>query len=332
MRRPIALGRPLLFQYPLAFLLQNDRFLQHLNQHWQKLYFPQAAIAPSVVKSRLSTVCEFNHPPLLGVQRNSSLTGRVAASCNWLKIHSRPKHGYDSAESKVVDVSQLHLLACWYILRVIFMQKTVIADLPVASPPQFSLDVECYGPIEPLTSQFGQIKKTCVPEALRDIVFASEFKTYAVLDAAAIPGLVGLLSTSGLPHVCLFQSDTADALEDVAPWLVELSSDNNFTRSLFTKGRAPWEIWGKPKVLLLQSAFTLIELRAHFRKFTRIRDETGRWLFFRFWEVPVLRYIRKNNLSDELPRNLIGAHQFMHQDVAADGSDCFWIFSKQTAA
>lgn len=129
-----------------------------------------------------------------------------------------------------------------------------------------------------------------VPEPLVDFLTNGGSRVYALLDAARVFGLPEKLEASGLEHVCLYQDDAG--LDDVAPWLVSLQTDSSFCRSLFMAGDAPGCLWSREAGIFVRTAMSLTSLRKHMRSFTRVRDETGRNRFFRFWDPRVIgRYV-----------------------------------------
>ncbi|PTX57021.1 uncharacterized protein DUF4123 [Litoreibacter ponti] len=209
------------------------------------------------------------------------------------------------------------------------MTQTVIMDLATPSQAQETLSVEYVGPVEPLDAQFGTIEKLCVPETLAEVAFQPNLTTYAVVDNAAIPGITGMAEGDGLEKACLFKGELGDELGEVAPWIIALKPDSKVTRAIFTKGDAQWHLWRKPTVLLVQSDAPLDKMRAHFRKFTRAQDENGAWLFFRFWELPVLRALRKSGLRDTVYAKLLGPHRFLYPDLGPDGDEGLWVLHAQ---
>lgn len=165
--------------------------------------------------------------------------------------------------------------------------------------------------IEPLDEQIGIISKRTVPEKLHDALFGQptdrvtqpddnpsrSINTYAILDAAKIPGLAGALDCSGLEHRCLFIGDAFTSLKDVAPWIVTLEDDNRFVRNLFTQSDASWHLWDSSPAVYLRSPASLDELWKHFRKFIRVRDENGKWFYQRFWEPQMLAVYSESEAS-----------------------------------
>ncbi|WP_298296214.1 DUF4123 domain-containing protein [uncultured Litoreibacter sp.] len=140
----------------------------------------------------------------------------------------------------------------------------------------------------PLDPAQGYPLTNPLPDEMRKFLWPEGQNCFALLDGAAFPNLPEMLETSGLPHGCLFQGEAAEDLGEVAPWLVTLADSNALTRSLFTDGDAPWQLWGSGPLLLLQSPHSLRQIRAHLRKFTRLKGTDGRHYFFRFWEAAYL--------------------------------------------
>lgn len=157
---------------------------------------------------------------------------------------------------------------------------------PTSSAP--ACRIHAIDGVVPLDVQFGVGKPKVVPDALREPLFgqlnATPLHTYAILDAGKIPNLPELLDTSGLAHRCLFKGDAFDTLKNVAPWIVQLEKDATFTRNLFTQSDAPWHVWDTEPGIYVRSAADFDAVWQHFRKFTMVQNEDGKWFYFRFWE------------------------------------------------
>lgn len=166
-----------------------------------------------------------------------------------------------------------------------------------------TVQVDVIEGVEPLNTQIGVFPKRTVPEALLAVLFGQPepshdevamagdadtlvppMRTYTILDASKVMGLPDLLENSGLEHRCLFKGDAYDEMKDVAPWLVRLEEGNVFTRNLFTQSDAPWHLWESGSGVYFRSCRDLDGVWRHFRKFTRIQDEAGKWFYFRFWD------------------------------------------------
>lgn len=157
--------------------------------------------------------------------------------------------------------------------------------------------------VEPLDEQIGISPKRSVPVKLQNALFGQledkaaglivgrdqPLYTYAILDAAKIPSLAEAIENSGLKHRCLFIREAYASLKDVAPWIVQLEEGNRFVRNLFTRSNAGWHLWDSSPGLYIRSPVSLDELWKHFRKFTRVRDESGKWFYQRFWEPEMLK-------------------------------------------
>ncbi|MFT6606209.1 MAG: hypothetical protein ACJA2X_001412 [Halocynthiibacter sp.] len=180
----------------------------------------------------------------------------------------------------------------------------------------------------PLDDQFGASAPKTVPDAIfshlfgqqdpthsesvtvgGDIADAPPLKTYAILDAAKVTNLVELLGNSRLEHRCLFKGDAYEELKDVAPWIVRLEEGNTFTRNLFSRSNAPWHLWDKEPGIYLRSNASLDEMWRHFRKFTKVQDEKGKWYYYRFWEVRVLAEARNEQL--------VAFFEYLHSEAIA---------------
>ncbi len=186
------------------------------------------------------------------------------------------------------------------------------------------LHVETIKDVEPLDAQIGAFPKKIVPNALNDALFGragptsaelvaargnapsvSAMQTYAILDAAKVTNLPELLERSTLEHRCLFKGTAYDEMKDVAPWIVRLEGRETFTRYLFTRSDAPWHLWDAEPGIYVLSHEKLDDLWRHFRKFTRLKDESAKWLYWRFWEPEVIRSIVRHYDESELFRRLV---------------------------
>lgn len=127
-------------------------------------------------------------------------------------------------------------------------------------------------------------------------------RTYAILDAAICTALPEMLETSDLVHRCLF---TGAALEDngaAAPWLVALEPQHRLTRMLISTTDRPGGMWDLAPGIIIKSSLDFAALWSHCRKFTRIRDAEGKWLFYRFWSAPVsTRVMSLGNRPEMIP-------------------------------
>lgn len=161
--------------------------------------------------------------------------------------------------------------------------------------------------VVPLDDQFGVAEPKTVPNVLYEALFGQSERdaaeicaegdasatpslgTFAILDAAKVPNLPEMLLASGLEHACLFKGAAAEELQGVAPWIVKLEDRNGFVRHLFTGGDAPWAIWDRSASIYIRSRDGLEDVRAHLRKFTKIRDEADSWFYLRIYDPRIMR-------------------------------------------
>ena len=144
--------------------------------------------------------------------------------------------------------------------------------------------------VEGLDAQFGKYPKRDIPLPLEDEVFGRPGRhAYALLDGAKIDLLPQMLAGSLMEYESLFQGKAQADMAEVAPYLVRLERGNPFTRRLFTRPGALGGLWGGEGGILLLSPAPLDQIRKQLRRYTRIRDEGGKWYYYRFWEPRVFR-------------------------------------------
>lgn len=163
--------------------------------------------------------------------------------------------------------------------------------------------------IVPLDAQTGVYPAKTVPDILTDPLFGDvdvtdaeialyggadqvpPMKTYAILDAAKFSGGVGEFESCDDPYKCLFKGEAEDALQDVAPYLFELSPDSSFTRRLMTHDPdlddtlTSAHLWHTDPGIYIRTRASFDDVWKHFRKFTHVQNEVGKWFYFRFWEA-----------------------------------------------
>ena len=178
-----------------------------------------------------------------------------------------------------------------------------LADRADAAPARGAfLNFDRITGIQPVSDRPGSIAAGAVPEALAPVLFPSgPAQTYALLDGARIPGLPEVLETSRLGHVCLFRGGSFERMKQVAPWLVRIEDSGKFTRNLFRASSRAWHLWGKEAGIFLHTPAPLEELAAHLRRFTKARDKTGKWVFFRFWD-PLVAQVYFGGMADHAER------------------------------
>lgn len=139
---------------------------------------------------------------------------------------------------------------------------------------------------------------------------------WAVLDCARDERIYPALRTSRLDYLCLYSGRLPHSLERAAPHLVELHPSYAFTSQLIEAG------WGKSWGIFLRIADSA-NLRHHLRSFLRVKDESGRILFFRYYDPRVLRVYLPTCRRDELAAVFGPVERFIVEDA---GGGCATTF------
>lgn len=131
---------------------------------------------------------------------------------------------------------------------------------------------------------------------------------FAIIDATIFDWAPEKISTSGLPHACLFQPGADGELLAHAPWLVQLDPEGPLARNLMTRGDKPWTTWGRSGVLFLHSRKSIAQLRQYFRRILYLpRADGGARVFLRFWLADILHDLCQNTDADWCsPHRLFG--------------------------
>jgi hypothetical protein len=116
---------------------------------------------------------------------------------------------------------------------------------------------------------------------------------WAIIDTARNPQAYWTLANSHLNHSCLFAGDLPLALEQAAPYLVQLDSDDAYTDYLAAN-------LGNSLGVFLQCDAAMKTVRHHLRKLLTVRDPRGAKLLFRFYDPRVLRVFLPTCDSSEL--------------------------------
>ena len=123
------------------------------------------------------------------------------------------------------------------------------------------------------------------PEVVRTKLWreAADKHLYVILDGAQNQSLLDVIDAAeDLRYECLFTGKLEPDMAEVAPYLVELTEDSDFTQWVFEQGWA--QNWG----IFVVSPDELGEVWRHLRRHTRVRDANRRQLFFRYYDPRVL--------------------------------------------
>jgi len=134
-----------------------------------------------------------------------------------------------------------------------------------------------------------------IVKTLKTLLFNEQSATaFAILDGASVGDLPANLASFNPQHICLHRGELEPDMAEVAPYLAILEQDSPFTEWVLSHGWGNhWGIFG-----LAQAKWPA--LRNHFRSFLRVPDETGRSLYFRYYDPRVWRDFLPESNSDEL--------------------------------
>jgi hypothetical protein len=107
--------------------------------------------------------------------------------------------------------------------------------------------------------------------------------TFAVLDGASVPDLLDKLYSERPVFECLYRGEIAPDLMEVAPYLVKLEANSEFSNWLINRG------WGRHWGIFARSSADIRILHQHFRRFLTVyREDTGAPLLFRYYDPRVI--------------------------------------------
>ena len=130
---------------------------------------------------------------------------------------------------------------------------------------------------------------------LNDRLFENEeLKVFAVLDGASIPDLRFALYEHQPEHVCLYRGELEPDLAEIAPYLVRLEREADFTGWLLDEG------WGRHWGIFALSPESLEVMRNHFRQFLIVYGPENEPLYFRYYDPRILRLYLPTCQADEL--------------------------------
>lgn len=118
---------------------------------------------------------------------------------------------------------------------------------------------------------------------LKALLFSSEAESvYAILDGASVPELLPQLAEAKEESACLYRGELEPDLAQKAPYLIKLRRDSPLTDWILNDG------WGNHWGIFATTPAGLEALRRHFRRFLRVKDHTGKILYFRYYDPRVL--------------------------------------------
>jgi hypothetical protein len=136
--------------------------------------------------------------------------------------------------------------------------------------------------------------KSFIQHLSRYLFVGRELNVFAVLDGASIKNLRASLHILQPEHACLYRGDLEPDLAEVAPYLVQLQPESQFTEWVAVDG------WGKHWGIFVRSTQDLAAMRRHLRTLLTVHDPDGRPLLFRFYDPRVLAVFLPTCTAEQL--------------------------------
>ena len=150
-----------------------------------------------------------------------------------------------------------------------------------------------------------------------------ETATYAVLDGAGIPNLLDkLYDDNGPKFECLFSGEMAPDIAEVAPYLVKLERDSDFSQWVLSGWGNSWGIF-----VLAPAELEMPDLRRHLRKLNMVYDPNNKPLYFRWYDPRVLRTIFPTFEPDQLEATFGPVKQFVLEDESSKLVEAFYLIN-----
>lgn len=117
---------------------------------------------------------------------------------------------------------------------------------------------------------------------------------YVLIDAALWDiDIEIVLSNNSIMYKSLFRGSTGEKLWSVAPYLVDISANEEFVKVI--KSKDPIE----RRVTWLRSPENMDDLRKHLRRFLRMKKEDGSYIYFRFYDPYVANVVFPNLTKEQ---------------------------------
>ena len=123
-----------------------------------------------------------------------------------------------------------------------------------------------------------------LPQELFTLLSNQPRRLFALLDAAKDSQVLELLQPlDQADYQSLYEGKPAEQLAGFAPYLVSLSANPSLLKKLVETG------WGESWGIYFTSEYPFARVRQHFRQFLLVTNQSGKQLYFRFYDPRVLR-------------------------------------------
>jgi hypothetical protein len=146
----------------------------------------------------------------------------------------------------------------------------------------------------------------------RYLFVGRELNVFALLDGASIPNLRTSLHIFEPEYACLYRGELKPDMAQVAPYLVRLEPDSQFTDWVVVDG------WGKHWGIFVRSAEDLAAVRRQMRSLLVVHDSDGNPLVFRYYDPRVLRIFLPTCNAEQLSSFFGPIHSYL---LESDGAD-----------
>ncbi|EPJ45053.1 MAG: hypothetical protein OFPII_30450 [Osedax symbiont Rs1] len=132
-------------------------------------------------------------------------------------------------------------------------------------------------------------------ESAKNTEEAPLLHTYLIVDATLRGQISGYFDLDLIQHCqvkCLFKGSAAERLKTAAPYLIDMTLtqdvfDDDSKVSKFHRDFIE-NHWAHNTGIVLRSYASMEEILHHYRRFTKVQNEAGEWIFFRFWDPNIL--------------------------------------------
>jgi len=150
---------------------------------------------------------------------------------------------------------------------------------------------------------------------------------WAMLDGASVPGLLDRLdSDPSLESACLFRGALEPDMAEVAPYLVKLDLDSEFTEWVVGTGWA--QHWGS----FVTSRQGFRRLRNHLRALTLVYRRDGTPLYFRYYDPRVLRVFLPTCTPAQLKQMFGPVNAFVAENEAGDAVSIYRLSGEELSS
>ena len=133
------------------------------------------------------------------------------------------------------------------------------------------------------TTSAPRVTRTPVRAVQQHLFAEPELPVYAILDAAAAPGLLDAMFEHQVEHACLYSSEPEPDIAEVAPYVARVGPQTPFVHWLIEQG------WGQNWGVFAASEADLRAVRRHLRSLLIAYDPDGKPVYFRWYDPRVLR-------------------------------------------